>query len=1330
LGLVQFLGGTIVVLRAIRGSRPVVDRQWLALLASESAQLGVGRTVAVRATAAVSVPVVWGWRKPVILVPASSQSWPTKQRRALLRHELAHVARHDCLAQAVAIVAQAVYWPHPLVWWAARRLRAEAERACDDLVLAAGTKAPEYAEYLLEAARALRESWHPSSSSAVVERTHLYDRLRALLDEDRNRGSVGRRGAALASGVVLAGVALLAALQPAVRAAAAKAALVAMSPLSTAAVPGAPVNKPPAPGKAESVLAGTVRGPDGKPVEAALVIAKSSREGVPPMTSTTAADGAFRLLLPSQIAGTWDVTVEARALAAVTLERVRVGAPLVVSLEKGGAIDGTVRDGTDGRPLKGVRVSAAAPSSLRYALPWLPTVGLVEAETDREGRFHLEGMARGLFEVSARAPRYGGAQRRNVRAGSNVDLLLFPGASILGTVRGLGQRPIAGAVVVAARLERDGWMRAGAEATDSRGNFVFAGPKPGSYLLMARHPELAPTLLEVEVVALAESRVDFALGRGTPVMGRLVDDQDRPRAGKVGFEAMGGHPVPRHLADTLKVEAGPDGVFVLERVAPGNYDLGVTASGLTSRRLELDVGPREKAVDLGKIVLEPGLTIRGRAVDRAGGPVAAASLYAWPVSGSTFGLDGISSSSPDPVLSEADGRFVIGGLAGGTYNVTAAAPGYVTEAQQTEAGADKPVRLVLAPGGTVTGAVVDGRRRPVEAFTVTAERVENGLSGYGVRASKEVASADGRFTLDGLAEGTYVVGARAPETAPGRRSGVKVVGGRVSDAGTIRLGAGGAVRGSVVDSAGAGVAGAVLLAFVPGPAAWRDRAESQSDSSGQFEMTGVPVGRVTVTATHPSYAESRVADLEVEPARGPAEARIILSAGGRVEGTARKRDGTALPGLVSVTRRSNEPEGLVFPGTATVQSDGSFSLDHVAAGPVTVSLLAKPSAGVSLGVETREVVVVEGQSTSVDFTSRELRVSGRVTRGDQALPGVRVVLRPMPFSMTMSGSSVGGIVSPRAGLRLLEGVTNADGAYELLALRPGQTWAEVVSLDGRTQYASRELDVPDVESHTFDIKLRGVPVSGRLVDKDTGAAVGRGNVHAAARKGDEYGGASTGPDGAFALELAPGDYKVSASAEGYAPLESAILSVPEAGTSDVRLELSRGQVLEGKVVDLAGRPVAAAQVYPSSGESSSWLGMAVSLEDGSFRLERLPSRPYTLTTGSPASGFAISTGVSPGDKDVVLTLRPGGRVRIKVKDPTGSPVARASPSIVSVDGSRVRLFAPTGMTDQEGVVEFGCPAGAIEIRVDTGRLGGTTTIQVEAGAVAATELVIGSSGGP
>ena len=71
-------------------------------------------------------------------------------------------------------------------------------------------------------------------------------------------------------------------------------------------------------------------------------------------------------------------------------------------------------------------------------MPWQPSVGVVETQTDRNGRFRLEGVAKGLFEVTARAPRYGGARHRNVRPGTAVDLLLFPGASISGVVRGVG----------------------------------------------------------------------------------------------------------------------------------------------------------------------------------------------------------------------------------------------------------------------------------------------------------------------------------------------------------------------------------------------------------------------------------------------------------------------------------------------------------------------------------------------------------------------------------------------------------------------------------------------------------------------------------------------------------------------------------------------------------------------------------------------------------------------------------------------------------------------------------------------------------------------------
>ena len=280
LGFAQFFVGTIVVCRAIQRGRRVDDDQWMSLLAETSTRLGVRCKVELRVTNAVAVPLVWGWHRPVVLIPATSDCWPLEQRRAFLLHELAHVARRDCMAQALASLTNALYWPHPLVWWAVTRLRAEAERACDDLVLRAGTDAPEYAQHLLDAARSLRnERWLPAGSSAVVERTQLGDRLLALLDEGRNRGSVTWRSVTLAGGLVVAIAGGLAALQPAARAAAVDAVRHAIAPLVARVVPGASEKGAAAANpKPESGLAGMVRGPDGKPVGGALVIVKPSRD--------------------------------------------------------------------------------------------------------------------------------------------------------------------------------------------------------------------------------------------------------------------------------------------------------------------------------------------------------------------------------------------------------------------------------------------------------------------------------------------------------------------------------------------------------------------------------------------------------------------------------------------------------------------------------------------------------------------------------------------------------------------------------------------------------------------------------------------------------------------------------------------------------------------------------------------------------------------------------------------------------------------------------------------------------------------------------------------
>ena len=73
----------------------------------------------------------------------------------VLRHELAHVRRHDWIVQLLAEAARAVCWFNPLMWLACARLRREGEQACDDIVLAGGVEAPAYATHLLDLAPAL-----------------------------------------------------------------------------------------------------------------------------------------------------------------------------------------------------------------------------------------------------------------------------------------------------------------------------------------------------------------------------------------------------------------------------------------------------------------------------------------------------------------------------------------------------------------------------------------------------------------------------------------------------------------------------------------------------------------------------------------------------------------------------------------------------------------------------------------------------------------------------------------------------------------------------------------------------------------------------------------------------------------------------------------------------------------------------------------------------------------------------------------------------------------------------------------------------------------------
>ena len=212
--------GMVATQRLGRRAASPRDGEWERLVSELGRRIGLTRPVRILSSARTVVPMTWGWLRPVVLVPDAGAVWSAARKRVVLLHELNHVRRYDCASQLVAHVACAVYWFNPLVWLAARALRVERERACDEAVVRDGTQASSYADHLLAIARAHQPArWTSLAAVAMARRSQLEGRLLSILDAGQRRRP--RRRTALALGMVMAGVILmLTAVTPNMRAAA------------------------------------------------------------------------------------------------------------------------------------------------------------------------------------------------------------------------------------------------------------------------------------------------------------------------------------------------------------------------------------------------------------------------------------------------------------------------------------------------------------------------------------------------------------------------------------------------------------------------------------------------------------------------------------------------------------------------------------------------------------------------------------------------------------------------------------------------------------------------------------------------------------------------------------------------------------------------------------------------------------------------------------------------------------------------------------------------------------------------------------------------------
>ncbi|MFN0050574.1 MAG: M56 family metallopeptidase [Planctomycetales bacterium] len=188
------LVGTLRVWKWVHDAEPIDDAPLYRLLTGCLRQLGINRSVELRNSEACSTPVVVGLSRTVILLPKSLVAeLSSEQLRAVLLHELQHVVRGDALINLAQAILGALYFFHPLVWWANRRLRELREEACDELTVAAlQGERKAYGEALVKVTEMFGYDAPPLALGVMESRHPAHRRLGRILDP--HLPQVGRLG--------------------------------------------------------------------------------------------------------------------------------------------------------------------------------------------------------------------------------------------------------------------------------------------------------------------------------------------------------------------------------------------------------------------------------------------------------------------------------------------------------------------------------------------------------------------------------------------------------------------------------------------------------------------------------------------------------------------------------------------------------------------------------------------------------------------------------------------------------------------------------------------------------------------------------------------------------------------------------------------------------------------------------------------------------------------------------------------------------------------------------------------------------------------------------
>jgi protocatechuate 3,4-dioxygenase beta subunit len=923
--------------------------------------------------------------------------------------------------------------------------------------------------------------------------------------------------------------------------------------------------------------------------------------------------GELAAWAPGATTGPVEVADAARAVALRFVPALRIEGTLAD--EGGGAVAGApVWRWAPPVWMRRVRSTGGMPAMLDR--PLLPA-----AVSTTGGGFAIADVPAGAFRLTARKAGLpeadSGPLKGTAGTTERVALQFVRGTWLALRTEDAAGRALAGVKVEVIRVDaprpggnrvvRIGVGEAGPEpvavgTTDHEGRLTLAALPPGGVSVRLALPGYVPRETPATLPAEGLDLGLQVLEPGVTVSGRVLDERGQ---GVADAELRAAATPVRFLGSRLGT-SDAQGHFVIAD-QPRTGELLLEASG----ERVVSAGPTKVALPPAgpvEVRVRQARVLEGRVVDeRDAEPVVGAAVMASRRTQRTTGGMAFSMMRQvDSAESDERGVFRLDSLEPGEVSVTVDAPGFKTADRQVvvpEEGAAEAITVVLKPGLAIHGRVEDTGGTPAAGLTVEATPATSG-SGVGMgRGGGGSARTDpeGAFVLDGLEAGRYELTA-ADETGAMARS-IAAAGG--DDEVVLRLEAPGRLDARVVDEAGAPIAGADVGAY--GSASMAGGDQKTTDAAGAATFESLPPQRYRVSAS----AEGLARDLEeatVAPGQ-TAEVTLTLKRGGTIDGR--------IVGL------STEDLGrcMVRGGGTGDQPkpDGSFVLHGVQPGAVEVTASVFP-AGRQRSVRTEVTDIEVPVSVEIDFTTG-LTVRGTVRRASRPAAG-----------LTVSAGGRGGRVAGSA-------VTDADGAYEIAGLDPGELEVRAVDEVGRTLAARTVQARADTR---VDLVVPAGALAGRVVDARRREGIAGARVRATSEEPPLVDrSAQTGEDGAFRLaELADGAWALRVEASGYAPGEAtARLSMGRA--SDVEVALEPEQRLDLILREPDGAVPDTAMLLPMRDgrvDDAIWLRCD---RDGRATVTTLPPGGYTLLV--IGRGAALLRVTVPS-VEVPVQLQPGGRL--------------------------------------------------------------------------------------